>query len=449
MINARRLAHQVLLNLDKQASYPDRLLRAALQRHSSLKDEDRALATELVYGVLRWQGTLDWHIDQLSKLQPRKIAPEVRVLLRSALYQMLYLSRVPHHAAVNETVEIAKSSQPVHVAGFVNALLREAARRKGQWEWPSLEQQPAVALAVATSHPLWFVQRCLKEFGREETEALCRANNVIAPLVVRVNRRKTSPAELLAHLHGEGINAEPSPYLPLAVRLSGLRQDFTKLPSYQRGWIYVQDEASQLVTLILDPRPGERILDLCAGFGGKTTHAGVLVGNAGEIVAVDQSSWKLQELQRNALRQGVSTVTTLTADAMELTPAQLGMFDRVLLDAPCSGFGSIRRKPDIKWRRHPKDPYRLSQLQKQLLRRASLFVKEGGVLVYATCTIFSEEDEQVAGDFSREQDGWTLESVSALLPETCRDMVLGDYFKSWPHRHGVDGFFAARWRLGK
>lgn len=446
MINARRLAYQVLLNLEKQTSYPDRLLRASLQRHSSFKDEDRALLTELVYGVLRWRGALDWHINQLSNVKPRKIAPEIRILLHLALYQILYLSRVPDHAAVNETVEIAKSSQPAHVAGFVNAILREAIRREDKWEWPSLEKEPAEYLAVTTSHPLWFVQRCLKEFGFEETQALCQANNVVAPLVLRLNLRETSQADLIARLRESGLRAEPSPYLPAAVRLLGLRQNFAKLPSYKKGWIHVQDEASQLVSLILDPQPGERLLDICAGFGGKTTHAGLLMENAGEIMAVDQSSWKLQELQQNARRQGLANVTTLAADALELQPGQLGTFDRVLLDAPCSGFGSIRRKPDIKWRRHPKDPYRFSQVQKELLRRASLFVKNGGILVYATCTVFSEEDEGVAEDFSSRHEEWSLEAASDFLPETCRDMVQGDYFRSWPHRHGVDGFFAACWR---
>jgi len=449
MINARKLAYQVLLNLEKQASHPDRLLRAALRRHAGLKDEDRALSTELVYGVLRWRGTLDWHIDQLSKVKPDKIAPEIRVLLRSALYQMLYLSRVPDHAAVNETVQIAKSSQPAHVAGFVNAILREAARRKDQWEWPSLEHDPAAWLAVTTSHPLWFVQRCLKEFGFEETQAICLANNAVAPLVLRLDLRKTSPADLVAQLCEQGLRAEPSPYLPAAIRLTGLRQDVARLASYQKGWVQVQDEASQLISLILDPRPGERVLDLCAGFGGKSTHAGLLMGKEGELIAVDQSSWKLQELQQNARRQGIATVTTLAANVMELRPEQLGTFDRVLLDAPCSGFGSIRRKPDIKWRRHPKDPYRFGQLQKELLDRASLFVREGGILVYATCTIFSEEDETVAEFLGRQHDGWTQEAVSDFLPESCRDMVRGDYFRSWPHRHGVDGFFAARWHRGK
>lgn len=446
MTNARRLAYQVLLNLEKQASYPDRLMRAALQRHPQLKPEERALFTELVYGVLRWQGTLDWHIDQLSTVKPHKIASSVRLLLRLALYQILNLDRIPDHAAVNETVRIARTTHPPHVAGFINAILREAIRREGRWPWPSPEREPDAFLTATTSHPRWFVQRCLKEFGFEETTALCQANNTIAPLVLRVNCPKVSLSQLLGRLREAGVRAEPSPRLANAVRLVGPRQDLGGLPGFQEGWFQVQDEASQLVSLILDPRPGERILDLCAGFGGKTTHIGTLMANSGEIIAVDKSSWKLQELQQNALRQGLTIITTLAGDARELSPAKLGRFDRVLLDAPCSGFGTLRRKPDIKWRRHPKDPYRFSRQQRELLKRASLLVKKGGILVYATCTIFPEEDEWVSDGFSQSHRNWDLERVPDLLPLRCCDMVQGHYFRSWTHRHSVDGFFSARWR---
>ncbi len=446
MINARQLAYQVLLNLEKQASYPDRLIRAALQRHAGLREEDRALLTELVYGVLRWRGLLDWHVDQLSRVERRKIAPEIGILLRLALYQVLYLDRVPDHAAVNETVKIAKSTQPPYLVRFVNAILREAIRREGKWEWPSPETAPDEHLAITTSHPRWFVRRCLDEFDFDETRSFCQASNTVAPMVLRVNTHRASAGEVVEFLQGKGLKAEPSPYLATAVRLSGIRQDITQLSIYKNGWIHVQDEASQLISVVLDPQPGERILDICAGFGGKSTHIGGLMQNDGEIVAVDQSSWKLQELQQNARRQGIGIIRTLASDALELRPEILGSFDRVLLDAPCSGFGTLRRKPDIKWRRHLKDPYRFSQLQKQLLEHASLFVKPNGVLVYATCTVFAEEDEGVAEGFCRRHQGWNLESAAEFLPDRCRQMLKGSFFRSWPHRHGVDGFFAARWR---
>jgi 16S rRNA (cytosine967-C5)-methyltransferase len=446
MSNARRAAYQILLNLEKQAFFPDRLISIALQRHMDFKEEDRALLTELVYGVLRWRGRLDWHIDQLSRVEPSKIKPEIRVLLRLALYQLLYLSRVPDHAAVNEAVKIAKSTQPPHLVGFVNALLREAVRCGDKWEWPLPEADPVEHLAVTTSHPRWFVRRCLEEFGLVETRSLCQANNTIGPLALRVNTHRIATATIMESLAGQGLKAEPSPYLEDAVRVTGIRQNIAALSIFEKGWIQVQDEASQVISLLLDPHPGERILDICAGFGGKSTHVAGLMRNEGEIVAVDQSPWKLEELRQNARRQHLDIIGTITGDALDLRPERLGSFDRVLLDAPCSGFGTLRRKPDIKWRRHLKDPYRFSQLQKQLLDHASLFVKPGGVLIYATCTIFSEENQRVADEFGERHEGWELESIAALLPKSCRQMVDGCFFRSWPHLHGTDGFFAARWR---
>jgi 16S rRNA (cytosine967-C5)-methyltransferase len=446
MINARTLAFQILLHMDQKVSHPDRLIRSVLARHSRLDERDRALLTELVYGVQRWRDRLDWHIDQLSKIKPKRIGPAVRILLRLALYQILFLDRIPSHAAVNETLNIAKSSQPKHVVGFMNGVLREAGRRQGEWNWPSPEADPVGYIGLMTSHPHWFVRKFLPILGYEETLALCQANNSIAPMALRVNELKASPSQVSEWLSTNGFQSQPSPYLPFALRVSSLRQDIAHLPIHQEGWVQVQDEASQMISLLVAPRPGERILDLCAGFGGKSTHLAALMGNAGDIVSVDKSAWKLEELQENARRQGAAIISTLAADGLELTPDECGLFDRVLLDAPCSGFGSLRRNPDIKWRRHPKDPYRFSQIQKAVLRNGARFVKEGGVLVYATCTVFPEENEEVAKEFSDTHAGWILEPAGDVLPESSRSVAEGPFLKSWPHRHGIDGFFGARWR---
>ena len=445
MISARFLAYQILLHMDQKASHPDRLIRAMLERHSQMEERDRALTTELVYGVLRRQGRLDWHIDQLSKIKPQKIDRAVRIALRLALYQILFLDRIPPHAAVNETVKIVKSTQPAHLAGFVNALLREALRRGENWKWPSPEKDPAEYLTVLTSHPKWFVRMMIKEIGFEETRKLCEANNSIAPMVLRVNTLKTDSGSILEWLRANDIEAEPSPYLSDAVRLSSLRRDIGQLPIFADGSVQVQDEASQLVSWLLAPEPGERVLDLCSGFGGKSTHLGILMKNRGEIVAVDTSAWKIEELRGNAQRQGIGIIKAHSCDVLELSPQETGTFDRVLLDAPCSGFGSLRRNPDIKWRRHPKDPVRFARLQKQLLDHAARFVKPGGVLLYATCTLSKEENDEVAKDFSDNHPDFRPESAVDYLPENCRALTDGAYFKSWPHLHDVDGFFGAKW----
>ncbi|SPF51703.1 Sun protein [Syntrophobacter sp. SbD1] len=446
MITSRTLAYQVLLHLEQKASHPDRLIRTTLERHSGLEVRDRALLTELVYGVVRWQGRLDWHIDQLSRTSPGKIAPAVRVLLRLAMYQVLFLDRVPDHAAVNDTVELAKTSQPPYVVKFINAILRQASRKGDEWNWPDSVKDPAAHLAVMTSHPIWLVRRLIDEMGIEEAGLFCEANNRIAPTVFRVNTLKGSREEAIESLKSEGIEAAPSPLLEHAVRAKSLRRDVTGTDAFRQGLLQTQDEASQLVSLLLSPLPGERVLDLCCGLGVKSSHIAILMKNQGEVLSVDNSAWKLEEAQKSAQRQGIAIIRTAAEDVMTLQPESAGLFDRVLLDAPCTGLGTIRRKPDIKWRRHIKDPYRLAQLQKELLSYASRFLKPGGVLVYATCTVLGDENESVAGSLGLLHPELALEPAAENLPHACCNMVSGPYYRSLPHKHDVDGFFSARWR---
>lgn len=446
MTTTRVLAHQILLHLEQKASHTDRLIRTALDRHSAMEERDRALLTELVYGVVRWRGRLDWHIDQLSRIKPEKITPQVRVLLRLGLYQLLFLDRVPDHAAVNETINIAKMTQPPHVIRFLNGILREAVRRGGDWKWPSEEERPAEFISLITAHPLWMVRKIACQVGFDEARLFCESNNKVPAAVFRVNTLKATRSVAIESLEQEGLEATLSPYLLHALRLNSPRRDLTRTRAFQSGWIQAQDEASQLVTHVLAPVRGERVLDLCSGFGIKSTHIGIFMGNEGEVLAVDKSAWKLEDLEKNAQRQGVEIIRTLSEDILQLDPGKLGLFDRVLLDAPCTGLGSIRRNPDIKWNRHIKDPFRMSQLQKELLSHAALFLKSGGVLVYATCSVLTDENEDVAAGFSLAHPDFRLEPVAGVLPETCHALEAGPYFRPWPHRHDLDGFFAARWR---
>jgi 16S rRNA (cytosine967-C5)-methyltransferase len=446
MVNSRILAYQILLHLEQKASHPDRLIRTALERHSGMDERDRSLLTELVYGVVRWQGRLDWHINGLSKTKPDKIAVPVRILLRLALYQILFLDRVPNHAAVNETVNIAKTSQPPHVIRFINGVLREAGRRGTDWIWPSAEKDPAEHIAITTSHPTWFVRKLIGQCGTVETRLLCEANNKVAPAVFRVNTLKTTRLHVIESLREDDLEAIPSPYLLHAVRVPVLRRDITRTAAYRNGWIQAQDEASQLVAHMLAPAPGERVLDLCSGFGVKSTHLAIFMEDTGEEFASDISEWKLEELRKNAERQGVRIIQPIAGDILQLKPESIGLFDRILLDAPCTGFGAIRRNPDIKWHRHPKDPYRMSELQKAMLAHAVQFLKSGGILVYATCTVFMDENEMVAEYLSETHPELRIEKASDHLPESCDSMTSGPYLRSWPHKHDVDGFFAARWK---
>jgi 16S rRNA (cytosine967-C5)-methyltransferase len=446
MVTSRILAYQILLHLEQKASHPDRLIRTALERHSGLDERDRALLTELVYGAVRWQGRLDWHINELSKTRPDKIAPAVRVLLRLALYQILFLDRVPDHAAVNDTVEIAKTSQPPHVIRFINAILREGARKGDKWNWPDRQKDPVFYTAVMTSHPVWLAGRLIDELGPEEAELFCESNNRIAPAVFRVNTLKAAHAEVTESLEAEGIDAVPSPWLEQALRVPAPRRDMAGTAAFREGWIQPQDEASQIVSHLLAPGRGERVLDLCSGLGVKSTHIAILMKNEGEVLSIDKSAWKLEDLLKNAHRQGITIIRTLAEDISMLRPQSIGLFDRVLLDAPCTGLGTMRRKPDIKWHRHIKDPYRLSLFQKELLPHAAQFLKPGGVLVYATCTVLADENESVARHLNESHPELSLEPAAENLPKACREMVSGPYFRSWPQKHDVDGFFSARWR---
>ncbi len=297
-----------------------------------------------------------------------------------------------------------------------------------------------------TSHPVWFVLKLFDQIGPEETKLFCESNNRIAPAVFRVNTLKASSNEVMESLRAEGVDATHSPWLDEALRVLAPRRDMTATAAYQQGWIQPQDEASQIVSRLLDPKPGERVLDLCSGFGIKASHIAILMKNEGEVLSVDKSAWKLEELQRNAQRQGLSIILTLAEDILKLQPQSIGLFDRVLVDAPCTGLGTIRRKPDIKWRSHIKDPYRLSRLQEELLSHASQFLKAGGALVYATCTVFTDENESVVQHLSESHPELAIEPAAENLPVACREMVSGPYFRSWPQKHDVDGFFSVRWR---
>ena len=470
MVTSRVLAYHILLHMEQKAPHPDRLIRTTLERHSRLDERDRALLTELVYGVERWRGRLDWHIDQLSRTRPERIAPEVRVLLRLALYQVLFLDRIPDHAAVNDAVEIAKSSQPPHVIRFINALLREATRRvarpepsdpvaaasdaspisalsaAGRWNWPDAQKDPAARMAVMTSNPLWLARKMIDEIGAEEAGLFFEASNQVAPAVFRVNTLRASREEAIDSLKAEGLEAAVSPLLEEAIRVKTPRRDITGTEAFRQGLVQSQDEASQLVALLLSPERGERVLDLCSGLGVKSAHIAILMKNEGEVLSVDKSAWKLDEARGNAERQGISIIRARAEDVLSLQPRAAGLFDRVLLDAPCTGFGAVRRKPDIKWRHHVKDPYRLSQTQKELLEHGSRFLKPGGVLVYATCTVFREENEAVAQYLGKSHPEFEVEPAFEHLPPLCGQMVSGPYYRCWPHRHDADGFFSARWR---
>jgi len=447
-MNARAIAMHTLMQVARRGSFPDVLLDIYFKEHPKLDSRDRALVTELVYGVLRWQGRLDWIIDQEIKITPNKVDFPVRLILRLAAYQLIFLNRIPAAAAVHQAVELTKASQPKHVVRFVNGVLRTISRKSRLLREAEPEGSVEQRLAILYSYPLWLVQRWLTHLGSEETESFCQAGNEIPPTTVRVNTLKITVAAMAAAFKKLDFFVESGKFVSEALHLRAIRTDLSSLAHYERGEFQVQDEASQLVAHLLQPQPGERILDACAGLGAKTTHLAQLMENQGKIVALDNQGWKLTRLMENAQRLEVSCIEPVEMDVLELEPSgEEFSFDRILLDAPCSGLGVIRRNPDIKWKVKPKDFRRLHLVQKQMLEKLAPLLKVGGILLYATCTVSKEENEETVQGFLAEHPDYQLESARPYLPPGIAGVVnRSGAVQTWPHKHGVDGFFAARLR---
>jgi 16S rRNA (cytosine967-C5)-methyltransferase len=442
----RAISLDLLNRVEETDRHPDDLLSDSFKRYRHLTSLDRAFLTELTYGVLRWRGRLDWIIQRFSKIPFEKIESEMLNVLRVGLYQIFFLTKTPASAAVNESVELAKKIRGKRGGGFVNAILRSALREKETISYPDRRQDPALHMAVIQSHPLWLVQRWIKELGVEETLKICVANNRIPALTLRTNALKIRREDLIEKLGEKGLISAPTPFSDDGILLMN-GPPTSEIPFLNEGLFAIQDEASQLVSIILDPRPGEKILDACAAPGGKTTHIAQRMENLGEIYAFDLRQDKLKQIEEGCERLGVKIVRTKIGNAVNTLPEPGGIkFDRVLADVPCSGFGTLRRNPDLKWRRKKEDIERLSQLQSSILKNLSGYVREGGLLVYSTCTVFREENEDVVERFLSEHRAFKLDSLIEVLPEKCHILIKTGYFKSFPPADEMDGFFAARLR---
>ena len=445
---ARQIALSVLGAINDSNVTLDHLLTRAFEQKPQLIQRDRALVIQLVYGVLRWRSRLDWVIQHLSRSPFHKIDPLVLNIIRLGLYQILFLSRVPVSAAVNDSVELAKGRAPSWVVGFVNAILRSAAQRKNEIPLPDYNDDPVAAIAIQESHPAWMVKRWVKRMGVEDAKRLCKANNEIPPVTVRANTLKVSRERLGESLSAHVNKISQARFAPEGLILRGLRQSIREMPAFQKGWFQVQDEAAQLISCLLEPRPGEMILDACAGLGGKTGHIAQLMKDGGKITAVDYQSRKLSELKAFMTRLDISSVTTLRHDLAASIPEKLTeTFDRILLDAPCSGLGVIRRNPDIKWKKQAEDLARLQSKQQRLLAGLARLVKKGGLLVYCVCSFEPEEGEKVLEDFLKSRSDFAIDDLSAGPEEICGPFVdRSGIFRTLPHEHDMDGFFAVRLR---
>ena len=441
----RQLASEILFKVDRQKAYADILLDGTLKA-TTLSERDRALLTELTYGTLRWRGNIDARLRQNLRRPLADTEGFVRNLLRVTVYQLFFLDKIPDYAAVNEAVELAKSHRGSKTAGFVNGVLRNVLRRKnGDTQAPSADNS-IPTLAAELSHPEWLVQRWLAEFGLSEATALMRANNERAPLVLRANRVKCNRDQLLTRLRDHGIAATPTPLSPqgIAIESSG---NVEKLPGFAEGLFQVQGESSQLVAFLLAPSAGERILDACAAPGGKATHIAELMDDSGTVVALDNSSRGLDRIRDNITRLNLRSIQIARADATQELSGDLGApYDRILVDAPCSGLGTLRSHPEIKWQRQERDIRRLSELQAMILNRVAAYLKPGGVLVYSTCTLTHDENQRLVEAFLLAHQEFELEDAPRYLAASAQAMVRGHFFQALPQRDHTDGFFAARLR---
>ncbi len=445
MTNPRQLAFIALRDVHKGA-YADVALDRVLQK-VNLLDSDRRLLTELIYGSVRRQRTLDTLIDQLAKKKSHQQPPDLRSILHLGFYQLRYQERIPASAAVNTTVQLAKENGFSGLTGFVNGLLRQYIRlaEKIKEDPLQLPENPVERLGILHSFPDWIIQVWLEQLGLADTEKLCEWMNQSPTIDLRINPLCTSIEEVEVALQSVGVLVRRIPHLPQALRLIGSAGSIQKLPGFREGWWTVQDSSAQLVGHLLDPQPGEVVIDACAAPGGKTTHIAELMADKGKIWACDRTSSRLRKLQENSQRLNLQSIQIYTGDSRHFAQFP-NTADRVLLDAPCSGLGTMHRHADARWRQTPESVRELSVLQKELLTHTSTFVKSGGVLVYATCTLHPAENEEVISAFLAESPDWQIDSPTGFeFPDSARSMPQG-WFKVWPHRQDMDGFFMVRLR---
>jgi 16S rRNA (cytosine967-C5)-methyltransferase len=434
----------VLERVQRAGAYADIALQHALGR-SGLSAPDRAFATELVYGTLRWRGRIDYLLSRTLDRDLEKLEPLVATALRLGAYQLVFSERVPATAAVDESVRCVRAAGVERATGLVNAVLRRLAAEHDRIPLPQLSDDPVAHLTHALSLPSWVAQRWVERYGPEQAAALARASNDPPPLTVRVNRRRGSAAELLSELRERFPEAAPCRLARDGIVL-GRRGNPGTDPAFLAGRYTVQDEAAQLVVGLLDPAPEERILDVCAAPGGKTTAIAERVGDAGRVLAVDRNPRRLGLVLRAARRLELGNIACAERDATRPLRQLAGdaPFDRVLVDAPCSGLGTLRRNPDARWRIGSGDPARLAEVQAAILRNAAAVVKPGGSLVYSTCTLLPEENESIVEGFLKRNPDFGLVSGDRI-PAEVRVVIGNDgCLHCLPQRHDTDGFFAAR-----
>ncbi|MGE8204133.1 16S rRNA (cytosine(967)-C(5))-methyltransferase RsmB [Heyndrickxia sp. NPDC080065] len=435
--NVREAALEILEAVEKNQAYSNLLLNHVIKRNH-LIGPDIGLLTEITYGTLQRKITLDYYLKSFIN---KKIETWVQILLRLSLYQMVYLDKIPDRAIIYEAVEIAKKRGHRGISGMVNGILR-AVQREGL---PSLEkiQDPIERVAIETSHPAWMVKRWSEQYGLEKTKTMCETN-LLAPLqTARVNTTKAPPEVVKEMLEEEGFEIQLSPIVPEAIR--SLKGNLAHSKAFTDGFITIQDESSMLVTYALNIEENQFVLDACAAPGGKSTHIAEKLHGTGKVISLDLHEHKTKLIQQNAIRLGLTNIETKAMDSRKVAQHfEKELFDRVLVDAPCSGLGVLRKKPDIKYSKSVQDIHNLQIIQKNILHEAARLVKPGGLLVYSTCTVDKEENEETVNEFLR--SSLDFEVFPLQLTDHIQPFVDKYRVQIFPQDFGGDGFFIACFR---
>ncbi|MCF6461021.1 16S rRNA (cytosine(967)-C(5))-methyltransferase RsmB [Clostridium sp. Cult3] len=440
-MNSREIALNILKDVNINGAYSNLSINKHIKKATSIKDEN--LIREIVYGVVENRLYLDYIIAKASKIKMKKIHPKILEILRMGVYQILFMDRIPDSAAVNEAVILSKKHGHKGVSGFVNGVLRNISRNKDEFKIVDEENQLDY-LSIKYSHPKWMLKRWINEYGYEFTENLCRLNNSRPGLNLRVNTLKTSKEQLVKRMESYGYVVHETEYARDGIIIENPTR-ITEIEEYKQGLFIIQDESSMLVAQIANPIRNSKVLDLCSAPGGKSTHMAQIMDNQGLVISRDIYEHKLQLVQQNADRLGIDIINTEIYDATKLDKNLIGQVDYCLVDAPCSGLGIIRRRPEIKWNRKEEDIHILKEMQLKILYNAKEYIKPGGIIVYSTCTITKDENEKVINRFLDENRDLKLLGFKDLICSH-RDMEALDkgYVQLFPHVHGTDGFFIAK-----
>ncbi len=443
--DARSCAVKIICRCERTDSYLEKLIDAEL-KNDSLNDFDKALLNEISHGVIRWMRRLDWFLNGFYRGNYEKCLPEVRNAMRVALYQILFLNKIPYSAAVNEAVEFIKRIHGEKHAGVVNGLLRTIIRTLENLVWPTREIDEVNYLGIVQSHPNWMVRRWINRFGFDDAVKLCEENNKRPVMSLRVNSLKISNGDFENYLKEKNLYYKNGNFMDNFFTTKTMSKIYTD-ELFRQGFFSVQDESAGLVAKLMDPKKEDLILDVCSAPGGKTSHMSELMNNEGQIIAVEKYLSRLEVMAKNLERLGVRNVKKLHDDicqpgSKELKENLIGKADKILVDAPCSGLGVLSKKPDIKWKRVLEDICNLQKLQVEILENSVKYLKPSGVLVYSTCTTETEENMDVVNIFLTNHPEFSIDNAGKYVSD--KVVNKDGCIELFPHKHNVDGAFSVR-----